>query len=257
MEVRAEDLKYVPGTYAKKRPGAAEIAGRYILEWEDRRLGTKRETPQEVLKPAICLSRKIGVGALEVADILAEKIGYRVVDRQLIEHISKEAKLEEKTVHIFDERYPGKLNEFLAYAFGEKSFIKSDYTRHLFSAIFAIAGLSPTIFVGRGAHLVLPRDKTLAVRLICSRAFRVKRLAKILDATEEAVEKKLDQLDKEQRDFFKSVFGKKGATPYEFDLVLNCDYITKPETIAEIIAMAFRQKLGDKVKYKDTISHVD
>ena len=247
MKVHAEDVKYVPGTYAKKRPGAAEIAGRYIREWEERRLGTKKEEPQEVLKPAICLSRKIGVGALEVADILSEKLGYRVVDRQLIEHISEEAKLSEKTVSIFDERYPGKLSEFLAYAFGEKSFIKSDYTRHLFSAIYAIAGLGPTIFVGRGAHLVLPRQNTLAVRLICSKGYRVKRLAEILDATEEVVEKKLGQLEKEQRKFFKSVFGKKDATPYEFDVIINCDYIAKPETVAEIISLAFKQKLGDRV----------
>ena len=95
-------------------------------------MGCKLEKKKDLLKPAVCFSRKIGAGALQVADILAEKIGYRVVDRQLIEHISEEAKLSETTVRIFDERYPGKMNEFLAYAFGEKSFIKSDYTRHLY-----------------------------------------------------------------------------------------------------------------------------
>ena len=43
MKVHAEDVKYVPGTYAKKRPGAAEIAGRYIREWEGKHL--KPRTP--------------------------------------------------------------------------------------------------------------------------------------------------------------------------------------------------------------------
>jgi len=242
MKTHTADVKYVPGHYAKKRPGVAEIADRYIREWEEKRLVAKQPKPEEILHPSVCFSRKIGVGALEIADILADKIGYRVVDRQLIEHISEEAKLSEKTVRIFDERYPGKINEFLTYAFGEKAFIKSDYTRHLFSGLYAIAGLAPTIFVGRGAHLVLPRDRVLAVRLICSKEYRLKRLARILEAKEEDVEKKLDQIDKEQRDFFKRVYSKKDASPYEFDMVVNCDYIQKPEMAAEVVATAFRQK---------------
>lgn len=242
MNVYTADVKYVPGHYAKKRPGAAELADRYIRDWEERRLDAKRPKPEEALMPCICFSRKIGVGALEIADILAEKTGHRVVDRQLIEHIAEKAKLSEKTVHIFDEQYPGKLNELLAYAFGEKAFIKSDYTRHLFSEILAIAGLGPTIFVGRGAHLVLPRESVLAVRLICSKEYRIRRVARILEASEEDVESKLNQIDKEQREFFKKVYGKKDASPYEFDMVINCDYIEEPEMVADIVATAFRHK---------------
>nr|CAI78632.1 hypothetical protein [uncultured delta proteobacterium] len=41
------------------------------------------------------------------------------------------------------------------------------------------------------------------------------------------IENDIDQLDKEQRDFFKKVYGKKDASPYEFDIVINCDYITE------------------------------
>ncbi|SPD73920.1 putative cytidylate kinase [uncultured Desulfobacterium sp.] len=251
MKAQDEGLKYVPGFYAKKRPGAEEIADKCIREWEGKKIEDKKKKAKEVIYPTICFSREIGVGALEVADILGEMLGYRVVDRQLIEHISKEARLSEKTVNIFDERYPGKLNECLTYLFGEKAFIKSDYSRHLFSGIFAIAGLGPTIFVGRGAHLVLPREDVFAVRLICSRQYRVKRLAKILKAKEKEIEAKLDQLDKEQKNFFKRVFGKKDAfSPYEFDMVINCDYIKEPKMVAEIVAAAFQQKHGAAAKKK-------
>lgn len=251
MKAQDEEVKYVPGFYAKKRPGAADLANRYIREWEDKKLVDKKKKAKEVLYPTICFSREIGVGALEVADILGEMMGYRVVDRQLIEHISEEAKLSEKTVQIFDERHPGKMNECLTYLFGEKAFTKSDYTRHLFAGIYAIAGLGPTIFVGRGAHLVLPRENVFAVRLICSRQYRVNRLAKILKAKEEDIEAKLDQLDKEQKKFFKRVYGKKDAfSPHDFDMVINCDYIKEPKIVAEIVAMAFQQKHGAMVKKK-------
>ena len=84
-----------------------------------------------------------------------------------------------------------------------KALYLQGYTRHLFSAILAAAGLAPTIFVGRGAHLVLPRDRVPAIRFICSREYRVKRLFQILKVKAEEADSKLDQIDKGQRDFFK------------------------------------------------------
>ena len=69
---------YVPGTYAKKRPEAVKVAAQYAREWEARRhkLLQKKGLPTEI-PPCICFSRKIGVGALEVADILARKLHLR------------------------------------------------------------------------------------------------------------------------------------------------------------------------------------
>ena len=240
------DTEYTPGTYGKTRPNAAELADRYIREWEEKRLTKKNMASGPMIPAAICFSRKIGVGALEVADILAEKIGYRVVDREILEHIASQAKLSEKTVALFDECYPGKINEFLSFVFGEKAFIKSDYARNLFSAVYSMAGLEPTIFVGRGAHLLLPRNRVLAVRCICSKEHRISRLAKIFHVPETEAESKLAHIDKEQKDFFKSVYGKKDASPYEFDMIINFDYITQPQWAAEIVAQAFKAKFGSE-----------
>lgn len=249
MTVRNMRTKYVPGTYVRKRPSTAELAEQYILGWDEKRLemASKGGWP-ETITPTICFSRKIGVGALEVGDILEEKTGYRVVDREILEYIASKAQLSEKTVAFFDERYPGKLNEILLLAFGEKSFIQSDYTKHLFSVVFTIAGFGPTIFVGRGTHLLLPRDRVLAVRFIASKNHRVQRLAKILSVDEEVAESKLDQVDREQRDFFKKVYGKKDVEPNEFDLIINLDYVTAPPWAAEIVALAFQKKFGVEIE---------
>ena len=93
---------YVPGMHAKQRPDAAHLAGQFIREWEKKhlKLKGKKLEPSEI-PPAICFSRKIGSGALEIADILAEKINYREVDRELLEHIAKDNDLSRKTVEIF------------------------------------------------------------------------------------------------------------------------------------------------------------
>jgi cytidylate kinase len=245
MAINKSRLKYIPGTYAKKRPDSDQLAGQYINEWSQRQQKMKgQKIGPSVMPLAICFSRKIGGGALEIADLLAEKIDYRVVDRELLEHIAKDKDLSKKTVEFFDERYPGKMTELAAMLFGEKSFIMSDYVKNLISAAFTFANMGSSIFVGRGAHLILPRDRVLAVRIICSNKHRIERLADILDVEENEAEKLLHYIDQEQRAFFKKAFGKKDASPYEFDLVINTDFITEPRGAAEIVAQAFKEKFS-------------
>jgi cytidylate kinase len=248
MTIIIGGVKYTPGMYAGKRPTGAQLAENYFKELDKRLVAEEKLRQRPEIFPTICFSRKIGVGALEIADILAAKIGYHVVDQEVLEYIAKKAKLSEKAVAHFDERYPGKLNEFATYLFGEKSFIKSDYSRHLFRAVLAIAGLTPTIFVGRGSHLILPRERIMAVRFISSDAYRIKRLANILNVKEEDATSSLDRINKEQSAFFKKVFGKKTASPYEFDMVINCDYIKDPRYAAEIVEIAFSKKFADELK---------
>ena len=258
MAINKSKLKYVPGTYATKRPDAAQMAGQYIREWSQRQLKMKSNkiVPSEI-PPAICFSRKIGAGALEIADLVAETIHYRVMDRELLDHMAKNKDLSKKTIEFFDERYPGKMSELASMLFGEKSFIMSDYIRQFISAVFTFADMGSSIFVGRGAHLILPRDRVLAVRIICSDEYRIARLANILDVEETEAEKLLHQIDKEQHAFFKKGFGKKDASPYEFDLVLNSDFITEPEGAADVIKCAFKEKFSAELNgepFVDTVA---
>ncbi len=248
MLVNMEKEKYVPGTYVKKRPDAAQMVDQYIRDREQRlRKIKQKEAPPATIAPAICFSRNIGVGALEIADTLAEKINFRVADRELLDHIAHDAKVSDETVAFFDERYPGKMVELSAMLFGEKSFIMSDYIRNFISTVFTFADMGSTIFVGRGTHLILPRERVLAVRFICSNDYRIERLAGILDVEEKEAQKILGKIDKEQRDFFKKAFGKKDASPYEFDMIINCEFITEPKQAAEIVALAFKKKFAVEI----------
>ena len=237
---------YVPGAYIKRKPGAEELVGHYVRNWENKQLAdqAKERSSAEAgrLPACIAFSRKIGVGALEIADLVADKLGYRVADRELIEQIANQSNMSESAVTFFDERFPGYVNRTFKYLFGEKSFIDSDYSRHLFSAVLAIAGLEPTVFVGRGAHLILPRDRVLAVRCIASDDYRVKRIAAMVESSTDKAAKRLREIDKEQAAFFKKVFAKKAASPYEFDLVMNLDHLGDVQAVADIVALAFEKK---------------
>jgi cytidylate kinase len=234
---------YIPGTYARRIPDGAELADESIREWKRQRSKGKQVAKTQ-MAPAICISRKIGVGGLEIADIVAEKIGYRVVDRGILEHIASRADLREETVALFDEKYPGRVTELINFMFGEKSYTKNDYVRHLAETVFAAANLEPTIFVGRGTHLILPRNRVLAVRCICSDDLRIKRLCDLLDTDADKARAALKDRDKEQQEFFRQVYGKTEASSYEFDLVVNCGHLVRPEAVAAIVVQAFEEKFG-------------
>ncbi|WP_372682863.1 cytidylate kinase-like family protein [Desulfosarcina sp.] len=238
--------EYVPGKYTQRKPGAEALVGHYVRIWESRQLAQKEAdceaTALADLPPCIAFSRKIGVGALEIADMVAQRLGYKVADRKLLEQIANQTNISEKAVAYFDERFPGYVNRTFKYLFGEKAFTDSDYSRHLISAVFAIAGLESTVFVGRGAHLILPRERVLAVRCIGSDDYRAKRIAEIMHISRSEARKKLPGLDKEQAAFFKKVFAKDEAPAYEFDMVINLDHFTNPGDVADIATLAFNKK---------------
>jgi hypothetical protein len=87
----------------------------------------------------------------------------------------------------------------------------------------------------------------LAVQVIGSNEHRIERMMKILNVEEKEAQTLLVQIDKEQRDFFKKAFGKKDASPYEFDIVINCDYFKDSRGAAKIVIKAFKEKFGSEL----------
>ncbi|RPJ80514.1 MAG: cytidylate kinase-like family protein [Deltaproteobacteria bacterium] len=245
--VSRKSSNYFPGMHHNNRTTGSQIIENYFRQLDEKLIGSLKKKSKLKSPPCICLSRKIAIGAREVADILAERLNYMVIDRQIIEHMASNAELSQKTVEKFDERYPGKMNELMNFLFGENSFIPSDYSRQLTQSVLALSGLHPSIFVGRGTHLILPRDRTFSVRLTGSIETRVKRLGKIINKDEEACRIELARQDSEQASFFKKVYGKKDARSTEFDMVINRDYLEKPEIVADIIEFAFYKKFGKEI----------
>ncbi len=243
----AEKKRYVPGTYAKRVPVGSKMAADCVLEWEMRRLKAFRE---KRLKPrilnCIAISRKIGVGALEVADRASEIMGMKVADREIIEAIIQDHDLRQLTMESFDDRYPGTMNKLMDMLLGETASTPEDYLKHLAGSIYALADAHPTIFVGRAAHLFLPRERVLAVRLIASPKYRARRIAEILDVDPDTAKAEMLNADNDQRAHFTRHFGKSDAPPYEFDLTINRDFLESVETAAGIIVSAYRGKFEGK-----------
>lgn len=196
------------------------------------------------MPPTICFSRKIGVGTLEIAGIMASKMGYRVIDKEIVEYIANKTQVDPKHIEIFDESHPGYVRTFLRQFSSESLFQIYNYSKNLFAAFFFLATSEPTIFVGRGAHLVLPREKVFAVRCISSKEHRVERISHKLSIGLKDAQTIVEQADSEQRRFYSSVYQRSGAPASEFDVVLNFDYLYSPDQIADILLRMFALRFG-------------
>jgi cytidylate kinase len=247
MKKDAKPSGYQPGFYGKKRQTADQWVEAYFKKWALEEARKKQGKPPSIIFPCICFSRRIGVGALEIADLLAQLKQFRVVDRQLMEHMARDASLSMKLIELFDERYPGRLSELFVMLASEKTFIQNDYARQLTKTVTALASSEPTIFVGRGIHLILPRDQTLSVRFICSTEFRINRLSDILNIDKTEAQNHLDRCDREQQKFFKTVYQKEESDLGGIDLVINRDHLNGALEAAKIVACAFEQKFGPRV----------
>jgi cytidylate kinase len=232
------------GDKEQRRTEMERLASEYISRAGQKVFWEEVRTAMADMPPAICFSRKIGVGSLEIARIMAPKIGYRVIDKEIVEYIANQTQVDSKHIEIFDESHPGYVKTFLNHFSGESLFQIYNYSKNLFAAFFFLAASAPTIFVGRGAHLVLPREKVFAVRCISSKPYRVERLAHIRSVGLREAEAIVEKADSEQRRFYSSVYQRNGAPASEFDVVLNFDYLCNPQQLADILLQMFRLRFG-------------
>ncbi len=249
MRNTSKETVYPPGYYGKKMMSASDWAGTQFEKWE-RAQAEIKAADHFSQKHCICLSRGIGAGAMEVAAFLSEITGYRVIDKEIIEHMAKDSFLTEKIIKTFDERFPGKMSELLVSLSVEKKFFKTDYVKQLAKTVAALAHTEPTIFVGRGTHLILPRHTILSVQLVCNKKHRIEKLANTLGIGNSEAEEKLNIIDDDQHEFFKKVFLREKIAPDEFDLVVHMDHTIRELQAARIIACAFEQKFGVTFKAK-------
>jgi cytidylate kinase len=245
--MNAKGKSYKPGYYGKKTMQKSAWIDANIKRWNTADADMKRRGESPPVFNSICFSRQIGVGALEIADHLSGIIDYRVVDREILEEMARDANLTQKAIAFFDERYPGRMSELFSMLTSEKTFLTSDYARQLAKTVTALANIEPTIFVGRGTQYILPRDRVLSVRFICSRDYRVERLAKLMGLTQEEASKQLTVLDNEQHKFFHAIYQKNETANDDFDLVINRDHIAGVSQIAQIVVCAYTEKFRSPV----------
>ena len=181
----------------------------------------------------ICVSRMVGVGHEAVTRPLGERLGWPVLDRELLESMAGDDRLRQRIYRTMDQRDLGWW-ESAVRAVMDGEFVRDDYFHRLCETLLSLARQGSCVFVGRGADLVLPPDQGLRIRLVASREARVSWLAAALA--------EIERIERQRAAFIQGHFGVAADDPLRHDLVFNLERVT-PEQAVELI-LAARRVLG-------------
>jgi cytidylate kinase len=223
------------------------IIDRQIRRWElERQIqGEQREKvahPRE-FRPVITVSRQRGSRGSYIAERLAERFGYELLHRDLIDRICKSSGYKKRLVASMDEKSQSDFESWLVGVLSGPYVDQSDYTRHLLEVIYPISSLGGVVVVGRGANFIIGMDRGFHVRVVAPADDRVRNLMTHQKFDSEQAAREVESKDEERSDFIKKYFGKSIDDPLHYDLIINSATVSV-DTAIHLIATAGMEKLA-------------
>lgn len=189
--------------------------------------------------PVITLARDHGAGGEAIAARVAERLGVRAYDKEILDAVIAEAKSDPQLVRQLDEKAPGRAGMYLyATLLGLDDPI-SEYQQLLTRAVNGIAARGGVI-LGRGAHLLLRGRLRFRVRIIGSEEVCARRLARDDADTVPAHLEEVRHVNAARASFFQATFKVSGDDPLQYDLIVNTDRFTDLGEVADLIVQAYK-----------------
>ena len=193
--------------------------------------------------PSITISRQMGAGGIEIANLLADQLSARccriwvVFEKNLAQLVWQNHHLPAPVGRFFDEGIPQTIRDTVQELLGVR-ITGWNQVEHTAATILRLAGRGDAIFVGRGANIITANQKAvLRVRLIAPFAKRVRQIEEHHRlGTQEAVEL-ISATDDMRRRYIKHYFRAEIDDPINYHFVINTGAIGYQET-AHIIAEA-------------------
>ncbi len=193
--------------------------------------------------PYVAISRETGAGALEIAELVSRKTGWKVLDRDLINYLVEHNKWSEVALQYVDERTASWFHDAFARLLDNKLVLQSEFVSRLTRVTVLAAQHESAIFIGRGAQFILPPDAGLRVRIIAPKKWRIERVMARFDFTRRQAEKFIDDLDKGRSGFVRQCFHHDVADPHLYDLVVNLEHLTR-DAAANLIVRSVHIRFG-------------
>ena len=222
--------------------GIEKLVEHQLGLWQTRRKISDKRIRQEAdpgrTLSFITLSRDAGNGGVAVAQGLAERLGWKVFDSEIVDYIAQQSSVHKDLIGTLDESARDFVTDAVMALVGSvehREYGSSDYREALFSTMAAIAQHGEAVILGRGGNIVLEgaRD-SLRVRLIAPQSVRVARVAEDLSIGAAEADKLVRLTDRERRSFIKKQFDRDIEDPCLYDLVINTAGMTTSEVVSMI-----------------------
>ena len=162
----------------------------------------------------IAISRQVAALGDEISASLAQKTGYRFINRQEIEKRIVDLGFPEDKLKKYDEKKPG----FFASIVKDRD----EYLNYLQTAVLEAAEEGNCILIGRGAYFILQGlPNLISLRFIASDDIRLERLMKEFNWNEKQALQRITESDNNRKGFHKSFFNSEINDPSHYLMVMN------------------------------------
>ena len=203
----------------------------------------------------ITISREVGSGGRTIGRKLAEKLGVRFSDKELIDALQKKLNLTAGAIEEMKGRKKRWLDDFIQLVApgpmsgllvdGDSDYI-SEYNlskdvNDVFEAekeiLQGIADEGSCVIAGRSAFFVLKgRPNKVDILITASRENRIARIMGKQNLTREKAEEVIASVDKARDNYVLRYTGQSRYDARNYNLVLNMDYLTEDKAVEMILS---------------------
>jgi CMP/dCMP kinase len=180
----------------------------------------------------ITIARQLGASGEAVANRLAEALGWRLLDRALVERIADELEVAPEQVEACNERvetFVERLGAYLSEGFPEMlpvamvpSVSPETTARAARRIVEAVAAEGPAVIVGHGAQCILQSHPgVLHVLAHAPVAHRVRRVRDHFGLDEKAAAERVRQSDADRKRYIREHFGREWLDPTLYHLSID------------------------------------
>jgi cytidylate kinase len=202
----------------------------------------------------VCVSHATGAGGNEVGRLVAERLGFRYVDEDLVSQAALRAGVDASEIADEERRksWLGRVLDDLAVGGGEAwamtglgpygavgvATTSDELRAYIREAIEETAGHGKAVIVAHAAsHALAGRQETLRVLVTASPATRAGRVAEAEGLDETRAARAIKDADAGRADYLRRFHAVEQELPTQYDLVLNTDQLS-PEQAAALISEA-------------------
>jgi hypothetical protein len=184
----------------------------------------------------VTISREAGAGGGEAALLVGQRLGWDVLDKNLLDRVADQFHLPRTMLDLVDETSSNWVYDVLGSWLDHRLVPHEKYVSFLSRVVVNAARHGNCVLVGRGAQFLLPREKVLAVRLIAPEKYRITRIAQQRNISAADARRWMVETDRGRRGFVEQFFHHAIDDPHLYDLVLNTERLKAAGAAGQILA---------------------
>lgn len=195
------------------------------------------------MKEILTISREFGSGGRTIGREVANRLGYKFYDSELVTKIVEESDYDAEYIRKFSEETPY-TNSFL-YSLsmhsrlggGELSSVKNQLYLEQFNIIRELAKKEPCVIVGRCSDYILrDYEDCCHVHIYADDRFRENRIVEQYGEKTDSPKKRIKDKDKKRINYYEYYTGRKWGISKNFNLCLDSGYLGIEKSVEMIIS---------------------